>query len=76
MNTVEIFLLLLTAICATAVLAQRLSIPAPIAFVLAGIGLAFIPSFPAFNIPPEYILLIFLPVLLTEAAYFTSIRDF
>lgn len=68
--------MLLTAICGTAVVAQRFNIPAPIAFVLAGGGLAAIPSFPSFTIPPDYILLIFLPVLLTEAAYFTSIRDF
>ena len=39
-------------------------------------GLPDVPGFPEFQIPPHLILLIFLPVLLTETAYFTSIRDF
>ena len=76
MNPIETFLILLTAICGAIILAKKIAMPTPIAFVMVGLGLAFIPGFPAFNIPPQYMLLIFLPVLLAEAAYFTSVRDF
>lgn len=76
MNGAEIFLILLVAICAVAYLAQRVGMAYPIAFVLAGMALAVVPGFPAFSIPPDLLLLLFLPPLLTEAAYFTSLRDF
>lgn len=62
--------------CLICGLAQRARLSYPIACVLGGIGLASLPEFPSFNIPPNLIFLIFLPVLLTEAAYFTSVRDF
>ncbi len=76
MNGTEIFLILLLAISVVAYLAQRVGMAQPIAFVLAGMALAIIPEFPKFEIPPETLLLLFLPPLLSEAAYFTSIRDF
>lgn len=76
MNGAETFLILLLAICVVAFLARRVGMAYPIAFVLAGIALAMVPGFPAFQIPPDMILLLFLPPLLAEAAYFTSIRDF
>lgn len=76
MNAAEIFLILLVAVSVVAYLAQRVRMAAPIAFVLAGMALAVVPGFPQFAIPPEMILFLFLPPLLTEAAYFTSLRDF
>jgi Na+/H+ antiporter len=76
MNGAEIFLILLLSVCVVAYLAQRVNMAQPIAFVIAGIALASIPDFPTFSIPPEMLLLIFLPPLLSEAAYFTSLRDF
>jgi CPA1 family monovalent cation:H+ antiporter len=76
MNGAEIFLILLLSVCIVAYLAQRMNMAQPIAFVVAGIALASIPDFPSFEIPPEMLLLIFLPPLLSEAAYFTSLRDF
>jgi len=76
MNTTEIFLILLVVLCFVAYIAQRINVANPIAFVLAGIGLGLIPAFGNFVFPPELILLIFLPPLLTSAAYFTSLRDF
>lgn len=75
MSGTETFLILLLSICVVAYLAKRVGMAYPIAFVLAGIGLALIPGFPAFDIPPSVLLLIFLPPLLSEAAYFTSLRD-
>lgn len=76
MGTVEIFLLLLVVICVVAYLAQRVRMAAPIAFVLGGMALATLPAFRNFHIAPDLLLLLFLPPLLTEAAYFTSLRDF
>ena len=76
MNGVEIFLILMVAVCAVAYLAQRVKLPAPIAFVLGGMALATLPAFGDFRIAPDVLLLLFLPPLLTEAAYFTSIREF
>ncbi|MDX2073691.1 MAG: Na+/H+ antiporter [Alphaproteobacteria bacterium] len=76
MGTTEILLLLLLAICVVAYLAQRVRLAAPIAFVLAGMALATLPAFRDFRVEPELLLLLFLPPILTEAAYFTSLRDF
>jgi CPA1 family monovalent cation:H+ antiporter len=76
MNGTEIFLIMLLAVSVVAYLAQRVNMAQPIAFVLAGMALAMLPDFPKFEIAPEIILLIFLPPLLSEAAYFTSLRDF
>lgn len=76
MNGAEIFLIMLLAVSVVAYLAQRVGMAMPIAFVLAGMALAVIPDFPKFEIPPDMLLLLFLPPLLSEAAYFTSLRDF
>ena len=76
MNGAEIVLVLFLSICLVACLAQRVRMASPIAFVLSGMALALIPGVRSFEIPPDMMLLIFLPVLLSEAAYFTSPRDF
>jgi CPA1 family monovalent cation:H+ antiporter len=57
------------------VLAPVLRIPYPILLVLGGLALAFVPGLPDFELPPEVILLGFLPPLLYSAAFFTSVRD-
>jgi len=76
MNPTEIFLLLLVALCVVAYLAQRTGVANPIAFVAGGMVLGLLPGFRNFVFPPDILLLIFLPPLLTSAAYFTSLRDF
>lgn len=57
------------------VLAPVLRIPYPILLVLGGLALAFVPGLPKFELPPEVVLLGFLPPLLYSAAFFTSVRD-
>ncbi len=69
-------LIILTAICFCALVAHRLKLASPIAFLLGGIALAMLPGVPKVEINPEHMLLIFLPPILMEAAFFTSIRDF
>ena len=68
--------IVLMVICAAGLLAHRLKMATSIAFLLAGAGLGFIPEFRDFHIEPEMILIIFLPPILMEAAFFTSLRDF
>lgn len=69
-------LLILSVICFCALVANRLSVAPPIVFLLGGILLGVIPEMGRVTINPEYMLVIFLPPILMEAAFFTSIRDF
>ena len=57
------------------VLAYQTSIPYPILLVIGGAGIGFIPGLPAVELPPEAVLVIFLPPLLYSAAFFSSLRD-
>jgi Na+/H+ antiporter len=76
MTQLELVLILLVTLGVVAVAAQRWRMPYPIAFTAGGVLLALVPGLPAFALPPELILTLFLPILLMEAAYFTSLRDF
>ncbi len=69
-------LILLTAICVCALLAHKLRVAPPIAFLLGGLALALVPDMPHVTIDPEHMMVIFLPPILMEAAFFTSLRDF
>ena len=57
------------------VLAYQTSIPYPILLVIGGAGIGFVPGLPAVELPPEAVLVIFLPPLLYSAAFFSSLRD-
>jgi monovalent cation/hydrogen antiporter len=50
-------------------------VPYPILMVLGGLVLSFAPGLPEFDLPPELVLVAFLPPLLYSAAFFTSLRD-
>lgn len=69
------FLIILCIISIVALIAERAKISFPIAFIVAGILLTLIPGMPLTPVNPEFILVIFLPPLLMEAAYSTSLRD-
>ena len=66
---------LLAAVVALAVVGRVLDIPYPIPLVLGGVALGFVPGVPEIHLPPDLVLLIFLPPLLYGAAFFTSLRD-
>ena len=66
---------LLAATSALLALAPRLRIPYPILLVLGGLALGFVPGIPAFELPPELVLVGILPPLLYSSAFFTSLRD-
>jgi CPA1 family monovalent cation:H+ antiporter len=57
------------------VLASFFRIPYPILLVLGGLALGFVPGLPDFELPPELVLIAFLPPLLYASAFFTSLRD-
>ena len=66
---------LLVGMTVLLVLASFLSIPYPILLVLGGLALGFVPGLPDFELPPELVLIAFLPPLLYSSAFFTSLRD-
>jgi len=66
---------LLVVVGALLVLAPVTRIPYPILLVLGGLALGFAPGIPKFNLPPELVLIAFLPPLLYSSAFFTSLRE-
>ncbi|GAB1542541.1 Na+/H+ antiporter [Scytonema sp. NUACC21] len=76
MHEIEVILGLLLIVAALAVVAQRLAIPYPILLVIGGLVLGFVPGLPQVELDPEFVFVLFLPPLLTSAAWYTSWRDF
>jgi Na+/H+ antiporter len=66
---------LLVAVGALLAVATLVRVPYPILLVLGGVGLALVPGLPEFQLPPELVLVAFLPPLLYVSAFFTSLRD-
>ena len=67
---------LLAATTALLALAPALRVPYPVLLVLGGLGLGFVPGVPELAMPPELVLVAFLPPLLYGAAFFTPLREF
>ncbi len=76
MEKIEILAGLLAAVIALVLLAKRLQIPSPIALVMGGLALGFIPHLPRLTLPPNLVLLVFLPPLVYAQATTSSWRDF
>jgi len=72
----SLIFVLLTSIVVVAVIAKRFHVPYPIAFVIGGSLLAFIPSVPVFELDPNWIFLIFLPPLLYGGGWLTDWKTF
>jgi len=70
------YILLIFIILFLVMLAQKLKIAYPIVLVLGGLVLSLFHFLPSITINPELILLIFLPPLLYEAAWYTSWKEF
>jgi Na+/H+ antiporter len=68
-------LLLLVGGGGVLLLASRTGLPYQLLLVLGGLALALIPGAPSVVMPPELVLVAFLPPLLYVAAYYTSLRD-
>ena len=70
-----VVLFLLVAVAALTALARHLRVPYPILLVIGGSLVGFAPGVPDVELDPELVLFIFLPPLLFNAAYFSSLRD-
>ena len=58
-----------------AAVARRVGAPYPVFLALGGALLAFVPGAPAFSVPPELALALFIAPVLLDAAYDASPRD-
>lgn len=76
MREVETIVGLLAVVVVLVMLARRLDIPYPIPLVLGGLTLGFVPGLPRVSMPPELVLLVFLPPLLYSESLTLSWRDF
>lgn len=79
MHPVELFELvigMLVAVLALHWVADRLHWPPSVALLLGGGALAFIPGIPTIQLDPELVLVIFLPPLLMDGAWYTALARF
>jgi CPA1 family monovalent cation:H+ antiporter len=67
---------ILGVVAAISLMAQRVSVPAPVLLVLAGMAWSLLPAVPQLALAPEVILSVFLPPLLYGDAWSTSWLDF
>jgi CPA1 family monovalent cation:H+ antiporter len=74
-TALALVLILGSTIVLTAV-AKRLDIPYPVAFVVGGIALAFVPDVPRPHLSPDFIFLLVLPPLLFSGGWSTDWFEF
>jgi monovalent cation/hydrogen antiporter len=70
-----LLLALMVAVAGLSVLARLVRVPYPILLVIGGLVLGFVPGMPEVELPPELVLVVFLPPLLYWAGFFSSPRD-
>jgi monovalent cation/hydrogen antiporter len=76
LHGIELLLLaLMVAVAGLSILARLVRVPYPILLVLGGLVLGFVPGMPAVELPPELVLVAFLPPLLYWSGFFSSPRD-
>lgn len=75
MEGLEITVLLGLAILAGTALAPRLRIATPLLLLAIGLALGFVPALREIQLPPETVLLLFLPVMLFWESITTSLRS-
>jgi len=76
MSVLEIVIFLLLCAVALGWVSRRLGLPYPIALVLGGGALGFVPKLPQLQFDPQFLLVLVLPPILYQAALLTSWRDF
>jgi CPA1 family monovalent cation:H+ antiporter len=75
-ETFEIVLALLALVIALHWAAQRIGLPPATALLVGGGALAFVPGLPQVALDPELALVLFLPPLLMDGAYYTAFGRF
>jgi CPA1 family monovalent cation:H+ antiporter len=79
MSPVHLFELIIGMFVAVLVLqyaALRLRLPPAVALLVGGGALAFVPGLPEIRLDPELVLIVFLPPLLMDGAWFTALAPF
>lgn len=76
MDNFEIIVLLISVSTLLVGVAQKLHIPYPIALVIGGLAIGFIPRLEGFTVDPYLILVIVLPPILYYGAYQLPFREF
>src|SRR5688500_17772318 len=76
MNLLEVILFLMLCAVALGWVARHFNFPYPIALVIGGGALGFVPRVPELPFDPQFILVLVLPPILYQAALLTSWRDF
>src|SRR6188508_913353 len=74
--TIQVLVLLLAIVAATAVIANRLRIPPAILLVLTGVLIALVPGLPPIELAPELVLLLILPPFIYNSSFLMSWREF
>ena len=75
-ETFELVFILLLAILALHWLAARARLPPSVALLVGGGALAFFPGLPVIELDPELVLVLFLPPLLMDGAFYTALAAF
>jgi Na+/H+ antiporter len=77
MHPLEMFELVIAMLLAIILLhyaAHRLNLPPAVALLTGGVLFAFVPGLPAIALDPELVLVLFLPPLLMDGAWFIALR--
>lgn len=72
----ELVFFMILAILGLHWIARRFSLPPAVALLIGGGAMAFIPGLPVIALDPELVLVLFLPPLLMDGAYFTAHAEF
>ncbi|VTR77741.1 Na+/H+ antiporter [Cellulomonas hominis] len=75
MEALQVVVVLAATIVLGGALAQRLRVAAPVLLLLLGVLLGFAPALRQVHLPPELMLLVFLPALLFWEALTSSLRE-
>lgn len=76
LQTFELIVGMFLAVLVLQFAALRLRLPPAVALLIGGGALAFVPGLPAIRLDPELVLVIFLPPLLMDGAWFTALAPF
>lgn len=76
MNQALLLVALFGGVIVSAIVAQRLRIPNPIAFVVIGLAFALVPGVPAPHLNPQLLFLVVLPPLLFSGGWSTDWYEF
>ncbi len=70
-----LILVLLVVLPGLSVVSRQINVPYPILLVVAGLILGVLPGLPDPELDPDLVLVLFLPPLLYQAAFFADLRD-